>query len=156
MDRMRTGKKILVHGDGQSLWTVTHNSDFAAGFVPLLGNVQAIGESFHITSDEVLTWDQIYRAIGQAGGVCPQLVHVSSEHIARVVPEWGPPLLGDKACSMVFDNTKIKRVVPGFRAVVPFTEGVGQSIRRLDTHRELRSVDQALNEKMDRVLQAFE
>lgn len=89
VNRMRQGKKIIVHGDGQSLWTMTHNSDFAKGLVGLLGNTQAIGENFHITSDEVLTWDQIYQAIGQAVGVTPKLIHITSEFISAVVPQWG-------------------------------------------------------------------
>jgi nucleoside-diphosphate-sugar epimerase len=121
--RMLAGKPVIVHGDGTSLWTVTHHSDFARAFVPLLGHPRTVGEAFHITSDDVLTWDQIARALGAALGVTPRLVHVPSDVIASRDLEWGAGLLGDKAHSMVFDNAKIKSVVPGWHAVVPFERG---------------------------------
>ena len=104
-----------MHGDGQSLWTVTHNSDFAKGLIGLLGNERAIGERYHITSDEVLTWDRIYMTIGAAAGVEPELLHVPSELINAFDSRAGASLLGDKAYSIVYDNSKIKRAVPGFR-----------------------------------------
>jgi len=121
--RMLAGKPVIVHGDGTSLWTVTHNTDFARAFVPLLGHPRTLGEAFHITSDDVLTWDQIACALGAALGVAPRLVHVPSDVIAAHDPEWGAGLLGDKTHSMVFDNSKVKSVVPGWRAVVPFERG---------------------------------
>src|ERR1700722_764632 len=121
--RMLAGKPVIVHGDGTSLWTVTHHTDFARAFVPLLGHPRTIGEAFHITSDDVLTWDQIARALGAALGVTPRLVHVPSDVIAARDPELGAGLLGDKAHSMVFDNAKVRSVVPGWRAVVPFERG---------------------------------
>ncbi len=156
VDRMRRGKKVIVHGDGQSLWTLTHNSDFAKGLVGLLGNIQAIGESFHITSDEVLTWDQIYRTIGEAAGVEPHLVHISSEFIGALVPQWGDFLFGDKACSMVFDNSKIKRVVPDFAATVPFARGVRASIAWFDADERRKTTDGEVDGQMDRVIAAYE
>ena len=117
--RMRQGKPVVVHGDGTSTWVLTHHRDFAVGFVGLLGNTAAVGEAFHITSDELLTWNQIYALVGRAAGVEPKLVHVPSDVIARYDPEWGAGLLGDKAHSVIFDNSKIKRFVPDFRAVHP-------------------------------------
>jgi len=156
VNRMRQGKKIIVHGDGQSLWTMTHNSDFAKGLVGLLGNVQAIGESFHITSDEVLTWDQIYQAIGQAAGATPKLIHITSEFINAVVPQWGEFLFGDKACSMVFDNSKIKRVVPEFKATVPFSQGVRRSVEWFDADEKRQIINRETDTLIDRIITAYE
>jgi nucleoside-diphosphate-sugar epimerase len=121
--RMLAGKPVIVHGDGTSLWTVTHNTDFARGFVPLLAHPRTLGEAFHITSDDVLTWDQIAHALAAALGVTARIVHVPSDAIAAADPEWGAGLLGDKAHSMVFDNSKLRSVVPGWRAVIPFERG---------------------------------
>ena len=121
--RMRAGRPVIVHGDGTSLWTVTHSADFARAFVPLLGHSRTVGEAFHITSDDVLTWDQIARTLGAALGVEPAIVHVPSDAIAAADPEWGDGLLGDKAYSVTFDNSKLRSVVPGWHAVVPFEQG---------------------------------
>src|SRR5215470_2497976 len=121
--RMRAGKPVIVHGDGTSLWTVTHNTDFARAFVPLLGHPRTVGEAFHITSDDVLTWDQIAFALGSALRVLPRIVHVPSDVINSVDPDWGAGLLGDKTHSMVFDNSKLRSVVPGWHARVPFERG---------------------------------
>ncbi len=111
VERMRRGVPVVIHGDGTSLWTLTHNSDFARAFVALIGDPRAIGDTFHITSDETLTWDQIARMLAQAAGVdSPQIVHVPSDVIAAYDAEWGAGLLGDKAHSMVFDNSKIKEL----------------------------------------------
>jgi nucleoside-diphosphate-sugar epimerase len=126
LKRMLDGKPVIVHGDGTSLWTVTHTSDFARAFVPLLGHPRTLGEAFHITSDDVLTWDQIAHALAAGLGVTPRLVHVPSDVIAARDPEWGAGLIGDKAHSMVFDNAKVKSVVPGWQAVVPFERGARQ------------------------------
>lgn len=126
--RMLDGKKIIVHGDGQSLWTLTHVDDFAIGFTGLIGHPRAIGETFHITSDEAITWDHIHRTTGHLLGVEPDVVHIPSEVIARHAPLLGPGLLGDKMYSVVFDNEKIKRFVPGFQAGIPFHRGVERTI----------------------------
>jgi len=155
VDRMRRGAKIIVQGDGQSLWTMTHNSDFARGFVPLLGNVQALGEAFHITSDEVLTWDQIYQCIGRAAGVEPDLVHIPSDLINALDPRTGAGLLGDKACSKVFDNSKLKRACPGFVATVPFAEGVVESVRWHEADPARQIVSEEQNRTMDRIVKAY-
>lgn len=156
VDRMRRGGKIIVHGDGTSLWTLTHNTDFAAAFVGLLGHPEAIGEAFHITSDEVLTWNQIHLAIGQAAGVEPELIHIPSDFIAGLFPEYTGTLLGDKAHSVVFDNSKIKRLVPDFQARTPFAEGIRQTIEWFGRHPERQTVDEAWNRKMDQIIQVFE
>jgi nucleoside-diphosphate-sugar epimerase len=128
IDRMRRGKPIVVHGDGTSLWVLTHHVDFAEAFVHLLGNPHAIGDTFHITGDEVQTWDQIFRTLGAAAGVEPELVHIASETIAAQKAEWGPGLLGDAAHSVIFDNSKIRRLAPGWNATIPFSRGAREII----------------------------
>lgn len=155
VDRMLRRQKIIVHGDGQSLWTLTHNTDFALGFCGLLGRAAAIGECFHITSDEVLTWDRIYRTIGDAIGVEPDLVHVPSDFISAFDSAAGAGLLGDKAWSLVFDNSKIKRFVPDFKARVSFAEGIRKSLAwfRADAARQV--VEEPKNRLMDRILAAY-
>src|SRR5665648_888550 len=132
VERMRQGKEVVVHGDGTSLWTLTHNTDFAKGFVPLLGHPRTLGEAFHITSDDVLTWDQIARAMARAAGVEARIVHAPSDAIAAVDPEWGAGLLGDKAHSMVFDNDKLRTVVPDYVATVPFEQGAREIVEWFD------------------------
>jgi nucleoside-diphosphate-sugar epimerase len=155
VDRMRREQPIIVHGDGTSLWTMTHASDFARAFVGLLGNPQATGHAFHITSDEVLTWDQIYLAIGQAAGARPQLVHVPSEFIARHDAETGAGLLGDKAHCAIFDNTKIKRLVPGWAAEIPFAAGIRHTMAWFDADPSRRAVDAESNARMNAILKAY-
>jgi len=153
--RMRQGRPIISAGDGQNLWVMTHNSDFAVGFVGLMGQRAAIGEAFHITSDQVLTWDAIYRAIGHAAGCEPEIVHLSTDFIAGICPELGPGLYGDKAHSVVFDNAKIKRFVPEFSAKVPFAEGIARSIAWHDADAANRHVVNARVDAMfDRLLAA--
>jgi nucleoside-diphosphate-sugar epimerase len=156
VDRMRRGGKIIVHGDGTSLWTLTHNTDFAVAFVGLLGHPEAIGEAFHITSDEVLTWDQIHRAIGNAAGVEPDIIHIPTDFIVSLFPEYIGPMLGDRTHCAVFDNSKIKRLVPDFRAKVPFAEGIRQTIAWFERHPERQMVDEAWNRKIDQIIQAYE
>ncbi len=125
VERMRRGQPVVVHGDGTSLWVLTHHRDFARAFVPLLGHDGAIGHAVHITSDELLSWNQIHALFARAvGAPPPRLVHVPSDVIARHDAEWGASLLGDKAHSMIFDNAKIKRLVPGWTATIPFVRGV--------------------------------
>jgi nucleoside-diphosphate-sugar epimerase len=148
---MLTGKPVIVHGDCTSLWTVTHNTDFARGFVPLLGNPRTYGEAFHITSDDVLTWDQIAHALGTALGVTPRIVHVPSDVIASLDPEWGAGLLGDKAHCTVLDNSKIKSVVPGWRAVVPFERGAREIADWYLANPSWQVVDERLDALMDKL-----
>jgi nucleoside-diphosphate-sugar epimerase len=123
LGRMLAGKPVIVPGDGTSLWTLTHHEDFARALVPLLGHARTLGEAIHITSDDVLTWNYIADALAAALGVTARLVHVPSDAIAVAEPEWGAGLLGDKAHSMIFDNAKVRRLVPGWRAVIPFERG---------------------------------
>ena len=156
VERMRKGKPIVVHGDGASLWTLTHHRDFARGFVPLLGHPQAIGQAFHITSDEWLTWNQIYETLAQAAGAEPRLVHVPSELIAAYDPEWGASLLGDKAHSMIFDNSKIKRIAPDFAASIPFARGAEEIIAWYDADPARKAVDPAFDATLERVLVAYQ
>ncbi len=155
VNRMRQGRPVIVHGDGTSLWTLTHHEDFARGLNGLLGNVHAIGDAVQITSDEVLTWNQIFEMVGAAAGVQPRLVHVPSELIAAYDSRWGDGLLGDKAHSMVFDNTKIKRLVPGFQAVIPFSQGVRQVMQWYDADPARQKVDPAFDALHDRIIAAY-
>lgn len=156
VDRMRRGKKTIVPGDGQSFWTMTHASDFAKGLVGLLGNVHAIGESFHITSDEALTWDQIAGIIGWAAGVEPRLVHISSDFINHLDRTLGANLLGDKAYNAIFDTGKIKRAVPGYLATTPFKEGVRRAIAWHDADPRRQTVNPELDATLDRIIAAYE
>jgi nucleoside-diphosphate-sugar epimerase len=154
VDRMRRGRPIVCHGDGTSLWVMTAASDFAVGLVGLLGREDALGEAFHITSDEVLTWDAIYRTIAQAASAEVELVHVPSELIAALYPERGGSLLGDKAWSTVFDNAKIRRYVPGYRPAVTFAEGMARSVAWFDADPARRVVDPQAELKIERVIAA--
>ena len=154
-DRLKKGRPIIIHGDGSSLWVVTHSEDFARGFLPLLGNSQAIGQAYHITTDEVLTWNEIYRTIAEALGVEAQVVHISSDFIVRMAPDMTGTLLGDKAWSVVFDNSKIKRLAPDFQAVIPFREGIRRTLAWFDADEGRRRVEDAVNEEMDRILAAY-
>lgn len=156
VDRMRKGKKVIVHGDGTSLWTLTHHRDFAKGFVGLLGHPQAIGDVFHITSDEILTWNQIFEIVARAAGTGANLVHVPSDLIAAYDPRWGASLLGDKAHSMIFDNSKIKRIVPDFKATIPFARGAEEIIAWYDADPARQTVNEELNQTMDQIIAAYE
>ncbi|GGG04221.1 hypothetical protein GCM10010912_56190 [Paenibacillus albidus] len=154
IDRMRKGQPIVIHGDGTSLWTLTHNSDFAKGFVGLLGHPDAIGEAIHITSDEVLNWNQIYAAIGQAAGAEPKVVHISTDFITAHTPQGtADGLIGDQAVSSVFDNAKLKRLVPEFEAGVPFAEGVRASVAWFEAHKERCTVDPEWSALMNTLIQ---
>jgi nucleoside-diphosphate-sugar epimerase len=154
VDRMRRGLPIVGHGDGTSLWVMTAASDFAVGLVGLLGNPAAVGEAFHITSDEVLTWQAIYATIARAAGAELKMVHVPSELIASLYPERGGSLLGDKAWSVVFDNAKIRRFVPEFHARTSFAEGIARSIAWFDADPARRTVNEETNRRIDRVIAA--
>jgi nucleoside-diphosphate-sugar epimerase len=155
LSRMRQGKEIVVHGDGTSLWTLTHNMDFARGFVPLLGHPRAIGEAFHITSDDVLTWNQIAEALAAAVGVSPRIVHVPSDAIAAADPEWGAGLLGDKAHSMVFDNSKLRSLVPDYVATTPFHQGAREIVAWHDKEPSRQRVDARLDAVMDTLIETY-
>lgn len=155
--RMLAGKPVIIHGDGTSLWTMTHNSDFAKGFCGLIGNPHAIGESFQITNDESLTWNQIYEAIASALGVKLNAYHVSSEFLASVSNyDLTGSLIGDKACSVVFDNTKLKKAVPGFTPTVRFEQGIRMTIDNILKNPELQTADEEFDSWCDRVIEALE
>ena len=153
--RMRAGKEIVVHGDGTSLWTLTHSADFARGFVPLLGHPRTIGEAFQITSDDVLTWNQIAQTLAAAAGATARIVHVPSDAIAAADAAWGAGLLGDKAHSMVFDNAKLRSVVPGYRAEIPFEQGAREIIAWYDEDPARQRTDARLDALMDKLVATY-
>lgn len=157
LKRMLEGKKVIIHGDGSSLWTMTHNRDFAKGFIGLMGNLHAIGEAVQITSDESLTWDQIYQAIADAAGVKLNAVHVSSEFLDAVSHiDFKGSLTGDKANSVVFDNAKLKSLVPGFVAETRFDQGVKEAVDYVLSHKECQIEDEAFDVWCDKVIQVVE
>lgn len=153
---MKQGRPIIVPGSGQSLWVLTHSSDFAAGLAGLLGNRNSIGEDYHITADEVLTWEQIYKTIAQAAGVEANLVYIPVRKIAERSHWISDNLLGDKMYSMVFDNTKIKKAVPSFKAAVPFSQGIKTSIKWHEADPERMKPDPRIEEFWNSVLQNYE
>lgn len=160
IDRMKKGQAVIIHGDGTSLWTVTHSDDFARAFTGLLGHQQAIGHAFHITSDELLNWNQIYEAVAEAAGAGLNAVHIASDFICDVGDtigwEWmRGNLLGDKAVSTIFDNTKIKRFVPGFEAKITFKEGIKRTVQWFQADPSRMVIDQGNNHFIDTVLQAY-
>lgn len=156
INRIRTAKKIIVYGDGTSLWTLTHHRDFATGFVGLLGNYTAIGEVFHITSDEVLSWNQITEILATAAGTPADVVNIPSKFIASFDKEWGANIISDKSVSMIFDNSKIKRFVPDFSAGIPFSVGVQEIINWYDEDKNRQLIDNQLDRTMDKIIAAFE
>ena len=155
VERMRAGKEVVVHGDGTSLWTITHTDDFALGFVPLLANPRVVGDTFHITSDEALTWDHITQSLARAAGVEAKIVHVPSDAIAAVDPGWGAGLLGDKAHSMVFDNAKIRSVAPGFVPRTTFEQGARAIVAWHDADPSRRQVDARMDALLDALVERF-
>ena len=155
-DRMKRGQKVVIPGDGTSLWVFTWNGDFAKGFLPLLGNKSAIGEAFHITSDEVLTWNQAYEAVADALGVELNVVHIASDLIAQYDEHALGSLIGDKVNSAVFDNSKIKRFVPDFDCTVLWREGIRQTINWFEADLSRQVVDDDANKLWDRIITAYE
>jgi nucleoside-diphosphate-sugar epimerase len=154
--RMLEGKPVIVHGDGTSLWTLTHSEDFALGFVGLLGNPHAVGHTFHITSDFVLTWNQVYEQIGDALGVKPNIVHIASEFIASVDSTTGPGLIGDKMWCAVFDNSKIKSFVPDYIARIPFYLGIRRTLAWYQSDERRMQVSDEDEARFERILAAYQ
>jgi nucleoside-diphosphate-sugar epimerase len=152
VDRMRRSRPVVIHGDGTSLWTLTHHRDFGRGFNALLGRQEALGEAFHITSDEALTWNQIYDAVAAAAGVEIEVVHVPTDALAAADPEYVGSLWGDKAHSAVFDNSKLRRLVPDFAAEIPFAEGIKESIAWFDADPARQQIDEASNAVADELV----
>lgn len=160
IDRIRNGKPIIIHGDGTSLWTLTHSDDFAKGFVGLMGHQQAIGHAFHITSDEILTWNQIYEAVAEAAGAAPKIYHIASEFICDVAEAMSMNwmrgnLLGDKSVSVIFDNTKIKTFVPGYTATIPFRQGIKRTIDWFDQEKSRQIINFENNSLIDRIIAKY-
>ncbi|GAA1967221.1 NAD-dependent epimerase/dehydratase family protein [Microbacterium deminutum] len=150
--RMRAGRPVVIHGDGTSLWTITHADDFAVAFAGLLGNPEAIGEAFTITGTHAPSWNQIYGWLADAAGVRePDFVHVSSDAITAFAPDLGPTLIGDKAHSMLFDSSKVTALVPEFRTTITFDEGARRIVDHFDAHREDQRVDAAQDDLFDRI-----
>jgi nucleoside-diphosphate-sugar epimerase len=154
IDRMQKGKKVIVPGDGTSLWTLTHHIDFAKAFNGLLGNPNAVGEVFHITSDEALTWNRIHQVYGDILGLEVKFAPVPSEVIIAHNPNWSGDLLGDKSHCMVFDNSKIKRFVPGFAATIPYSEGAQQIVDWHLADPSRQKVDTEMDALFDRIIAA--
>lgn len=152
IDRMRRGRPVVVHGDGTSLWTLMHTSDFARAFLPILGNPQAVGESVNVVSGEILTWDQIHLALGAAARVTPVLAHRSSETIETEIPQWGPVLKHDFAHSLLFDTTKLRRFAPGFVPAIPFAQGAREVLDWYDADPDRRRVNADLDAAFDRLV----
>lgn len=155
-DRILKGKEIIIHGDGTSLWTVTHADDFAKGFVGLLGLSQAIGHAFHITSDEILSWNMIYKIVADSLGKEAKVVHIASDFICKVEPSYTGTLLADKAESVIFDNTKIKTFVPGFKATIPFSEGIKRTLQWLDENPNRKIINPETERQIENVLQVYQ
>ncbi len=154
--RMRHGQPLIVPGDGTSLWTITHNSDFAKGLVGLLGHQQALGHAFHITSDEVLTWDQIYAATAAAAGVEAKIIHIASDFITACLPDMTGSLIGDKSGSAVFDNSKIKRFVPDFCATTTFARGISRTLAWFEADPARQRIDIEADQQWDRLISAYQ
>jgi len=153
IERMRAGQGVVVHGDGTSLWSLMHSSDFARAFVPLLGNQHAIGESVNVVSGDILTWDQIHLALAAAAGVrSPRLVHRSSESIATEIPGWGDVLEHDFRHTMLFDTSKLQRLVPDFAPRISLSQGARDIVEHYDTHPDARGYDQELSDAFDRLI----
>lgn len=155
-DRIKRGEKVIVPGDGTSLWTLTHADDFAVGFLGILGLPAAVGETFHITSDEVLSWNQIYEGIGNAFGKKVNMVHIPSDLLSHLNPGMKGTLLGDKSYSAVFDNSKIKKFVPGYKAVVPFSDGIKRTVAWFEADPARRVINKETNDFLDRTIESFE
>jgi len=154
--RILEGKPVIAHGDGTTLWTLTHSEDFAKGFVGLMGNPETIGHAIHITSDFWITWNQIYEQIGDALGVKPNIVHMPSEFIANVDPGVGAGLLGDKMWCVIFDNSKIKRFVPDYVATIPFYEGIRKTIAWFQEDESRMQVNPDDDALIENLLQAYQ
>ena len=154
-NRMLQNEEVISPGDGQSLWTLTHSDDFARGFIEIPGNRLTLGEIYHITSDETMTWDSIYHTIGSILCVEPKLVHIPSDFINKLSPSIGAGLLGDKAYSTKFDNTKIKSLAPNFEAIIPFHEGIKRSLNWLEEHPEAKIIDEEKNREINKILETW-
>ena len=155
IERIRKGKQVIIPGDGTSLWVPTWNEDFATGFIPLLGLKESLGQAYHITSDEVLTWNQVYEQLADAAGKPLQAVHIAADFISSIAPEETGALMGDRSHSLVFDNRKVRALVPGFDCKVSWAEGMRCCVAWHDADPARQNVDAAQNEKIERILAAY-
>ena len=155
IDRIKKGKEVFLHGDGTTLWTLTHAEDFARGFCGLVGNIHSIGHTFHITSDEILTWNQIYEIMADTLEVRLNIVYIPSDFLNKCNSQLGSSLLGDKAYSMIFDNSKIKRFVPEYKAIIPFSEGIKRVFEWFEADPKRMSIDDSINEEIDRIISLY-
>lgn len=156
IERLYNGRKIIIHGDGTSLWTLTHHKDFAKGFAGLFGKKEAIGEAYHITSDEVLTWNEIAKSIAEGLGVEPNIVHIPADFIKHFDDEWGDGLIGDKSHCAVFDNSKIKKLVPDFTCDIPFRQGAKEMADWYIKNKSNQQTDEIVNWKIDEIIGWYE
>lgn len=156
VERIRQGRKVIVPGDGLSLWTLTHSRDFAVAFCGLMGNLHAIGETYQITGDESLTWNQILEAVGRAVGRAPRMVHIASETLAALCPAFTGALIGDKSNTVLFDNTKIKRAVPQFQTTIRFDQGAREAVAYMDAHPECQTPDPEFDAWCDALIERYE
>ena len=156
VDRIKRGDKVIVPGDGTSLWVLTWNGDFAKGLLGLFGMEQSIGDAFHITSDEVLSWNQIYKELGDAMGISPKIIHIPSDLIAMYSTSEAEGLLGDKAHSVVFDNSKIKQFVPEFKCEIPWSVGIRRVLDWFEADPSRQKIDHGANQFWDRVIESYE
>ena len=158
LERMLQGKKVIIQGDGSTLWTMTHNSDFAKGFTGLMANPKAIGEAVQITSDETLTWTQVYQCVADALGVELHPYYISSWYLAEIAPQFDfrGNLLGDKTFSVVFDNSKLKSLVPDFKPEVPFAEGIRRTVAYINEHPQLKRPDPQFDAWCDSIIEKLE
>lgn len=155
IDRIKKGKKIIIHGDGSSLWTITHASDFAIGLIGLIGHQQAIGQSFHITSDEILTWNQIYEAVALTAGKKAESVYIPSDYLGTFDEHLRGSLLGDKSVSTIFDNSKIRRFVPEFNPVIRFKDGIRNTVKWFEEDPKRMIISDKTNHFMDKIINAY-
>jgi nucleoside-diphosphate-sugar epimerase len=155
LHRLKLGKKILIHDDGTSLWTLTHARDFAKGFIGLLGNKKSLGEAYHITSDEVLTWNQIANILAEQAHCEAHIAHIPAEFVMRYDTGWGKNLMWDKRYPGVFDNSKIKTITPGFKTVIPFEQGAKKIVDWYDSHPEYQIVNQDFDRMVDRIIEDY-
>lgn len=156
VDRIKKGKKIIVHGDGTSLWTLTHSKDFAKGICGLFGNEKSIGETFHITSDEVLTWNQIFEEVANVYGAKANIVHIPTDFLAKYDQHFYESLWGDKAHSVIFDNSKIKKYVLGFKATISFAEGIKKTISWFEADKDRQVINDKSNNLIEKIISDYE
>ena len=155
IDRLLKGKKIIIPGDGTSLWTITHNTDFAAAFVDVLGNPKTYGEYYHLTSDKVYTWEQLTNLIAKELGVTPNIIHIPTDFILKYLPELEGDLKGDKMWSAIFDNSKIKKVAPNYKSTIGYEDIVTKAVKHYLSHPEIQKIDPEFEKAYDKIIEDY-